>query len=67
MVSKKDFKAVAEIIKEEVTCRPDIDPILAAAAKDIGRIYAIKLANYFATQNPRFDRDKFMKACGLGD
>lgn len=54
MVTKKDFKAVAEIIRKQyedggVWC---LD-------------FAQKIANYFATQNPRFDCNRFMKACGL--
>jgi hypothetical protein len=29
------------------------------------RDIALRLADYFATQNPRFDYERFMKACGL--
>ena len=64
MLTKKDFKAVAEIIKvanighlnshgRPTACKFAIDGITR------------KLADYFATQNLRFDRERFMKACGL--
>ena len=28
-------------------------------------VYAKELANYFAEDNPRFDKEKFLKACGF--
>ena len=66
MLIQKDFKAVAEIIRRQSTCFTDEeDLILIKAAKDVGRCYASDLADYFTTQNPRFDRSHFMKACGL--
>ena len=65
MVTKKDFKAIAEIIKKQTICIADTDSILCKAVKDIGYSYAVKLAAYFATQNPRFDRQRFLNACGL--
>lgn len=62
MLTKKDFKAVAEIIRKRKN-RCELDRHLQAGFG----VDAIKcdLADYFATQNPRFDRDKFMQACGL--
>lgn len=65
MVTKKDFKAVAEIIKKQTVCPREDDPFIIETAKDIARVYAKELANYFATQNPRFDRGRFIQACGL--
>ena len=62
MLIRKHFKAVAEIIVKQTQL-------------NIGGIHTPKflyadnlageLADYFATQNPRFDRERFMKACGL--
>ncbi len=65
MVTKKDFKAIAEIIRKHTIRAGHPDPFLVRTAKDIARIYATNLADYFATQNPRFDRQKFLNACGL--
>ena len=64
MLTKKDFKAVAGIIKASI----DVTIIYSTTEPHTtikGNI-AKELANYFATQNPRFDRDRFMQACGLG-
>lgn len=64
MLTKKDFKAVAEIID-------DIRPIFSQSTReDMGRTRACtriakSLADYFATQNLQFDRERFMQACGL--
>ena len=46
-MTKKHFKAIAEIIK------------YSEDKQDI----MIKLANYFAQENPRFDRERFVDAC----
>ena len=55
MVSKKDFKAVAEIIRKADK---------SGELKYAGSV-AYRFSKYFATQNPHFDRERFMKACGL--
>ena len=57
---KKDFKAIAEIVQKSNidinNCEGQI-----ITKNNIGE----KLADYFATQNPKFDRERFMGACGL--
>lgn len=55
MVTKKDFEAVAEIISSN---RGD-------GVEYTLDMIAINLADYFAEQNPNFNRDRFIKACGL--
>ena len=66
MLTKKDFKAVAEIIKNSHRAFEDIDSSFYAGGRfDGAEIIADKMADYFATQNPRFDRNQFMQACGL--
>lgn len=58
-MSKKDYIAIAEIIKKSFSGDTSTEfelPILAE-----------HLADYFATDNLRFDRDKFMTACGITD
>jgi len=57
MLTRKTFKAVAEII--ESNRGQGVEYTLDNIAEE--------LADFFATQNPRFDRDKFLKACGLED
>ena len=61
MLTKKDFKAVAEIIKDSYNydwCGREMSKVC------FNRV-AKRFANYFATQNPRFNRQKFLDACGL--
>lgn len=62
MLIRIHFRAIAKIIEdttdEEVSIgvtNPKIDK----------RHFVSKLADYFEQDNPRFDRDKFMVACGL--
>lgn len=50
-MSKEDYIAIAAIFKTE----PDLS--------NVG--YAKRLADYFQTQNPRFDREVFLGACGV--
>lgn len=67
MVTRKDYRAIAEIIKKQTICPWEDDPFILGAAKDVACVYAEGLADYFATQNPKFNRQKFLNACGLGD
>jgi len=64
MVTKKDFKAIAEIVAilHPAGCKTGLfNKGENFALKSI----AVKLADYFITQNPRFDRQKFLNACGI--
>lgn len=63
MLMKKDFKAIAKIIEKDYDCYngPTGPGMCGEVLKDISE----KLADYFATQNPRFNRQKFFDACGL--
>lgn len=72
MLTKKDFKAVAKIFDSMKIPEENFEAIsseyefgllhgMALARDEIGN----RLADYFATQNPRFDRERFMQACGL--
>lgn len=65
MLTKKDFKAVAEIITEN-TNEINNDNYCHYYFVPRNRL-VMELANYFATQNPYFDRERFMQACGLED
>lgn len=53
-MTAKDYKAIAEIIRANNRHR----------ANDAEYI-ALEIANYFALQNPRFIRSKFLQACGI--
>jgi hypothetical protein len=65
---EKDFKAVAEIIWNYLPLDNITAPEVPAwAILKENKVVVEKLADYFATQNPRFNRERFMKACRLGD
>ena len=55
MLTRKVYEEQAAIIKKHLpTAGPD-------ACYDI----ATDIANYFANDNPRFDRTRFLEACGF--
>lgn len=60
MLTKKDFKAVAEIINKHT-----IEHVSYPGDEIVKHGFTNELADYFATQNPRFDRERFMQTCGL--
>ena len=61
MVAKKHHKAIAEIIKGRFI---DLaDNACGIAVRSNVEIIATDLANYFADDNPHFDRQKFLNAC----
>lgn len=61
-MSRKDYIETAEIIKQQVDTPEFADYGLYASAVTT---IANELANMFKRDNGRFDRDKFMAACGL--
>lgn len=63
MLSRKHYKAIAEIVKEtsDQHEHPDLYCWLASDTESLTN----KLADYFAQDNPHFDRDRFLVACGL--
>lgn len=63
MFTRKHYKAIAEIIKKRLN--------LNQGTRHTPRfLYADEvaddLADYFAGDNPRFDRERFLTACGIG-
>lgn len=63
MLMKKDFKVIAEIIADNTG---ELHNENCNHYMIVGRNWLVQeLANYFTTQNPRFNRQKFLDACGL--
>lgn len=60
MTSRKDYKAIAEIIKNnyDVSTEP---------VRFMLRDMTDQIAQYFASDNPQFDRLKFVDVCGMND
>ncbi len=63
MITRQHYKAIAEIIKETPV---DIDTDTTTTVERFRSEISRKLAVYFTNDNPRFDYEKFMAACGLG-
>jgi hypothetical protein len=52
-MSKKDYVAIAAIL------------LSSQADRRTREVFAVKLADIFGMGNPRFDRARFLKACGV--
>jgi len=57
MLTQKDFKAIAKILKQNSDTN--------SATMVENDILIAQITRYFETQNPRFNRDKFLVACGI--
>jgi len=64
MLSKKDYRTIAEIMKSEYI-RYDGTGEDDGEGKNTVSCIVRKLSDYFTIDNPRFDRNRFMQACGL--
>lgn len=63
-MTKKHYEAIADVV-----CRINLEysgnTTIHKYVRTSNRVTARRLADYFATDNPRFDRDKFLTACGI--
>jgi len=62
-MSKKDYEAIARRIKSITTDSPLSQ--YEVGMIDAARQIAASMANYCAADNPRFDRARFLAACGV--
>ena len=65
-MSKKHYEAVAAIIKAAFDCEISRKEC-RIAHRAVVMLIASKLASLFYKDNSRFDRHRFLKACGLTD
>ena len=63
MLTRKVCEQVAASVKKSVD---KADETLDANLYGFAAEMANELADYFQKENPRFDRDRFLDACGLG-
>jgi len=59
-MTKKHFEAIAKVYNKRLNHYSTTE----ADRNTIGSL-ALDLANYFETENPNFDREHFLTACGL--
>lgn len=66
MMTKKNYEAIAQTISDEfeATMSKSSPDFIRGAAYGVEET-AKSLADYFKRDNPRFDREKFLAACGL--
>jgi hypothetical protein len=69
-MTRKDYVAIAHAFALELTMRRALIPTDAAAdayyAKTSGLMRAAEIAaDVFESDNPRFDRARFLTACGI--
>lgn len=64
-MSKKDYETIARALAAHTHTQNEtqFDAGWTSAAREI----AIDLAHICANDNPRFDRARFLKACGIGE
>ena len=62
MFTKQHYKAIAEIITRRIALNQGTGRTPHFLYADD---LALDLADYFAKDNPQFDKDKFFVACGL--
>jgi hypothetical protein len=66
-MSRKDYVATAEIINEAIRRNPVVPEGQIDTAFNAVREVAENLATMFKRDNGRFDRTRFLNACGVGD
>jgi len=66
MAIQKDYKAIADIIKCGYTSYDNTGEDDTEGKYAIANV-AINIAYYFAQNNEWFNRDAFIKACGIAD
>jgi hypothetical protein len=63
-MQRRHFELIAETIKEMVddyANEPD------HPYRDMGRVVAVRFASKLKSTNPQFNRDRFLRACGVED
>lgn len=62
-MTRKHFIAIANIVRDLIIDAPaaGFDEGHTAGVEELAR----NMADYFVTENPNFDRARFLKACGL--
>lgn len=59
-LTKKHFEAIAKLIKFHLA-----DNFFMEIERPLIKQFIISLSDYFKTENPYFDRERFLKACGV--
>lgn len=63
-MTRIDFNAIAQAIKDGQWVNCDTVEQVRVMRASLGKV-ARQIADYAATRNPRFNREKFLAACGV--
>lgn len=63
--SKMHFEMVARVIREASQRITKNDTLIASHQTEMVRTIARDFADEFRASNPRFDRERFLSACGI--
>lgn len=64
-MTKQDYVAFAKILNARIPsdCARENDPLMAQALDTHTRLIAADMAEHFAKDNPRFNKERFLEAC----
>ena len=63
-MTRKHYVAIARILSARLEAAQSSSSTRAAAVSI--ELIALDMADYFASENPQFDRERFLHACGVG-
>ena len=66
MFQQRHFEVIAQAIQDEKRSYQHLVPASAEHYTNTLQSFAESLATLFARDNPRFDRDRFLRACQVG-
>ena len=63
-MTRKDYEAIARAVRYAKPLNPS-QSLLSGIANSVLETVAINIAEVMEMDNPRFDRDRFLTACGV--
>lgn len=64
-MTRKDYELIARALRSSRLHLPAMDPQYRVGAKDQWETTVEEVADELERENPRFDRNKFLIACGM--
>lgn len=64
MMTRKHFQAIADILQGSAVVQ-EFAETFPVGGEQMRLEIVGKCADYFATENPNFDRERFLQACGV--
>lgn len=64
-MTKKDYEKIAKVLAKRITVTGEFSRAYQNEVREQVKYVASDLADTFAEDNPKFDRERFLKACGV--